>query len=523
MYNSRTWLGSVEPGKVASEISDSGKRIMQCRFPLILLCLAAVWPAGLTIGAQADSPAKPNIILIIADDLGYGELGCYGQKRIRTPNVDRLAAEGIRFTQHYAGSPVCAPSRCTLMTGMHTGHAEIRSNRELDPEGQYPLSAGAVTLAEVLKAGGYATGAFGKWGLGPPGSEGDPNKQGFDLFYGYNCQRHAHNYYPTYLWRNDRKVPLKNRDFSAHQRLPQDKDPNDPAAYKPYAGAEYAPDLTVREGLRFLRENKDRPFLLYVPLTIPHMALQVPEDSLKEYEGALPDEPYLGEDGYLPQRTPHAAYAAMVSRFDRYVGEIMAALKELNLDEKTIVFFTSDNGPAHKGGKDSAFFHSAGPLRGLKGSVYEGGIRVPLVARWPGRIKPGSISDYVCAFWDILPTICEITGMPVPKGIDGLSFAPALTGAPGQKEHGYLYWEYLPGGGQQAVRMGDYKGVRQKMVSGNMDIALYNLRDDIGEQHDLSADHADIVARLRRIMREAHTPCETFPFRPLDEKGSSPD
>lgn len=481
--------------------------------------------AGLAIlsSSLAGAPAlgspqldRPNLVLIIADDLGYAETGCYGQKKIRTPNIDRLAAEGLRFTQFYSGSPVCAPTRCTLMTGMHTGHAEIRANREIKPEGQHPITAGAVTLAEVLKARGYATGGIGKWGLGPPGSEGDPNKQGFDLFFGYNCQRMAHNYYPTYLWENDKRVSLNNPDFSSPQKFPADADPNDPAAYKRYQGNDYAPDLMVTRGLEFIRANRARPFFLYVALPIPHMALQVPEDSLKEYEGAFPETPYLGDKGYLPHRTPRAAYAAMVTRLDRYVGQIVGLLKDLQLDERTLVLFTSDNGPTYNGGTDSTFFESTGPLRGLKGSVYEGGIRVPLIARWPGRIAAGKVTGHIAAMWDVLPTVCEITGTEAPAGIDGISLAPTLLGKGGQKEHEYLYWEYPAGGGQQAVRSGDFKAVRQNMLRGPIRTELYDLRNDVGEQRDIAADHPEVVRRMERTMREARRPSPTFKFAPLD-------
>ncbi|HOB73202.1 MAG TPA: arylsulfatase [Phycisphaerae bacterium] len=465
-------------------------------------------------------PAGPNVVLIIADDLGYAETGCYGQKKIRTPHIDRLAAEGLRFTQFYSGSPVCAPTRCTLMTGQHTGHAEIRANREIQPEGQHPISAGAITLAEALQARGYATAGIGKWGLGPPGSHGAPEKQGFDLFFGYNCQRAAHNYYPTYLWENDRKIPLNNPEFPSRQEFPADADPNDPAAYQRYRGNEYAPDLMVARGLEFIRANRERPFFLYVALPIPHMALQVPEDSLKEYAGAFPETPYLGGKGYLPHRTPRAAYAAMVSRLDRYVGQIVGLLQELQLEERTLVLFTSDNGPTHNGGTDSAFFNSTGPLRGLKGSVYEGGVRVPLIARWPGRITAGKVTEHVAAMWDMLPTLCEITGAETPPGIDGISFAPTLLGKGGQKEHEYLYWEYPGGGGQQAVRVGNFKAVRQNLLRGQKRTELYNLENDVGEQHDIAADHPEVVKRMERIMREARRPSAVFEFAPLDKEAS---
>ncbi|HQA46737.1 MAG TPA: sulfatase-like hydrolase/transferase, partial [Phycisphaerae bacterium] len=299
-----------------------------------------------------------------------------------------------------------------------------------------------------------------------------------------------------------------------------DADPNDPAAYQRYRGNEYAPDLMVARGLEFIRANRERPFFLYVALPIPHMALQVPEDSLKEYAGAFPETPYLGGKGYLPHRTPRAAYAAMVSRLDRYVGQIVGLLQELQLEERTLVLFTSDNGPTHNGGTDSAFFNSTGPLRGLKGSVYEGGVRVPLIARWPGRITAGKVTEHVAAMWDMLPTLCEITGAETPPGIDGISFAPTLLGKGGQKEHEYLYWEYPGGGGQQAVRVGNFKAVRQNLLRGQKRTELYNLENDVGEQHDIAADHPEVVKRMERIMREARRPSAVFEFAPLDKEAS---
>ena len=376
---------------------------------LSALLLASVVTGSRAADDRSQRPGKPNIVFLLADDLGYGELGCYGQQKIRTPHLDQMAAEGMRFTQFYSGAPVCAPSRCVLMTGKHLGHAYIRDNRQAKPgaEGQEPIPDETVTLAETLKAAGYATGAMGKWGLGPPGSSGDPNKQGFDLFFGYNCQAHAHNFYPTYLWRNDQHVTLNNPAFSAHQKLPPDADPNNPASYKQYIGSDYAPDRMIDEALGFIRRNKDRPFFLYYPTTVPHLAIQVPEDSLAEYRGKWPDPPYAGGKGYLPHPSPRAGYAAMVTRLDRDIGRMLALLKELGLDDNTLVMFSSDNGPTYDrlGGTDSEFFESNGPLSGLKGSVYEGGMRVPLIARWPGKIPGGRVCDHPAAFYDVLPTL----------------------------------------------------------------------------------------------------------------------
>jgi arylsulfatase len=452
---------------------------------------------GLThLPAVPARAAKPNIIYILADDLGYAELGCYGQKKIRTPNLDRMAADGMRFTQHYCGAPVCAPSRCALMTGMHTGHAYIRDNREAKPEGQEPIPAESVTIAKLLGQQGYATAAIGKWGLGPPGSTGDPNKQGFDLFFGYNCQRHAHNHYPQYLWRNDRRVELEGNDGGP-------------------IGKQYALDLFTAEALRFIRDHKDGPFFLYLPYTIPHLALQVPEDSLAEYRGKWTDPPYTGGKGYLPHPAPRAAYAAMITRMDRDIGRVLALLKELGLEENTLVMFSSDNGPTHGGvgGTDVEFFASAGPLNGLKGSVYEGGIRVPMIARWPGKIQPGSVSDHVCAFWDVLPTLAAVAAAQVPPHTDGISFLPTLLGTGKQKTREFLLWEFYGYGGQQAVRLGDWKGVRlncRKNPSGP--IQLYDLKTDMAEKHDVAEAHPEIVKRIEQLLLSEHSDSAIWSF-----------
>ncbi len=468
-----------------------------------LSCLGILLFSLATPLVRADTPRPANVILIIADDLGYADLGCYGQKKIRTPSLDRMAAEGMRFTQNYCGSPVCAPSRCCLMTGKHGGHAWIRTNQEVKPEGQAPIPATEITVADLFKQKGYTTGAMGKWGLGPPGSGGDPLRHGFDLFFGYNCQRHAHSHYPIYLWRNHERIELEDNNLKT--------------------GKHFSHDLFEAEALQFLRDNKDRPFFLYLPFTIPHVAIQVPEDSLAEYRGKWDDPPYTGGKGYQPHPTPRAGYAAMVTRMDRSVGRILDLLKELQLDESTLVLFTSDNGPAPQGtgGSDSAFFQSAGPLRGLKGTVYEGGIRVPLIARWPGKIQPASTSDLPCYFPDMMPTLMEVIGASdiVPKGIDGVSIAPTLLGQPErQKEHEYLFWEFFGGGGQQAVRLGDWKGLRRDMHKGNTALELYNLKEDVGEKNNVAARHPEVVQRIEKILRTDRVPSKLFPIKVLDEK-----
>ncbi|MCX7824024.1 MAG: arylsulfatase [Verrucomicrobiae bacterium] len=485
--------------------------------------------------ATASSPlaAPPNVIFILADDLGYGDLGCYGQQIIRTPNLDRMAAEGMRFTQHYAGSPVCAPSRCVLMTGKHPGHAFIRNNRSVQPEGQYPIPAETVTLAKLFKRQGYATAAFGKWGLGPMDSTGSPLKQGIDRFFGYNCQGKAHNLFPPSLWDNDKVITLDNDVPHPPQKLPDGADPNDPANYKRFLGKQYAPDLYMEQARRFIREHKDKPFFVYLPTIIPHLALQVPEDSLAEYRGKFPDLPYPGGRGYLPHFAPRAAYAAMITRMDREIGSLLALVKQLGLDENTIFVFSSDNGPlngAHQGhgGTDAVFFNSAGGLRDGKGTVYEGGLRVPCIVRWQGRIAAGTTCGRVTGFEDWMPTLMELIGASgiVPKDVDGISFAPTLLGKP-QEARPFLYREFPAYGGQQCVRIGYWKGVRKDLMPArrakgkkpaqpNMHIALYNLKEDLAETKDVSAEHPDVVAQIERIMREQHTPSEEFPFPALD-------
>jgi arylsulfatase len=427
-----------------------------------------------------------------------------------------------------------------LLTGLHTGHTYIRDNDEMgfrgdvwrDPalEGQRPLPAGTFTMASMLKRAGYATAAVGKWGLGGPGSEGEPAKLGFDLFYGFLCQRVAHNHYPAYLWRNvipgfmarSRageslsnaghesalvKVPLDNPGIYPHEKFPADKDPKAAASYQRYGGKQYALDMMGDEARAFITANKDRPFFLYFAPTIPHAALQVPEDSLAEYAGAFPETPYPGDKGYLPHRAPRAAYAAMVTRLDREVGRLAQLVRELGLDRDTLIVFTSDNGPTFNGGTDSTFFGSAGPFRGLKTMVYEGGIRVPMVARWPGRIPAGTVSAHASAFEDYMPTFAEMAGVVRPAGIDGVSMLAALEGREAdQTPREYLYWEFQ---GKQVARIGAWKGIRDA-ASGAFE--LYDLARDIGEKTNVAAAHSDVVARLERVMRAAHTDSALFPL-----------
>jgi arylsulfatase A len=468
---------------------------------------------------------KPNVILIMADDLGFTELGSYGQKKIRTPHLDKLAAEGMRFTACYAGNAVCAPSRCVLMTGKHPGHAYIRNNGEVKPEGQRPIPLSEVTIADLLKKEGYATGAFGKWGLGPPGSVGGPLQQGFDRFYGFNCQRHAHSYYPNYLWSDDRRVVLENNPpIPGHASLPKDADPADPRSYDIFKGQAYGPDRINEQVLNFIRGNKEKPFFVYYPTLIPHVALHVPDEELEPYlKLKWNDPPFTREGGYgyTPHFTPRAAYAAMITRMDRYMGNVFNLLKDLGLEKDTIILFTSDNGTTHlKGEVDYDFFESVKPLRGLKGSLYEGGVRVPMIARWPGRVKASSQSARTIGAEDCLPTIIELLGLDdrVPDGVDGVSFAPSLLGKK-QKERSFLYREFSGYGGQQAVWVGKWKGVRQKMLRKKKDpleIELYDLDADISESRNIAAEQPKVVAEIRKLMAEQHTPSKHFPMRPID-------
>jgi arylsulfatase A-like enzyme len=482
---------------------------------LIVICICAfLLKCSETIQAKKTQSRPPNIIYLLADDLGYAELGCYGQKWIKTPNIDKIASEGIRFTQHYCGNAVCAPSRCCLITGKHPGHAHVRNNgnprwRPKDDSksifpGQNPIPDSEVTIAEVLKQKGYATAAIGKWGLGYEGSVGDPNQQGFDLFYGFLGQRHAHNHYPRFLWNNGIKEYFPGNDRKLN-------------------GKTYSQDKFAEMSLQFIKDNKDRPFFLYVPYAIPHLSIQVPESSLKQYKGIIPEEDYIHK-GYLEHPYPRAGYAAMISHMDRDIGNILKLVSELKLDDNTIIMFSSDNGPTYKrlGGSDSDFFESAGPFKGLKGSLYEGGIRVPMVARWPGKIQPGTETDHLSAFWDVMPTIAELTGTKHPEGLDGISFAPTLLGKPDeQSKHEYLYWEFSAYGGQQAVRMGKWKAVRQNMlVKKNrfpLKIELYDLSNDLGESNNVAAKNPDVVNIVRSVMKEARTQSYLFPFRPIDK------
>ena len=467
--------------------------------PYRVLAIAAASGIVGCSGKAALPCERMNVIYILADDLGYGDLGCTGSTKICTPHLDQMCREGMLFTQHYAGCAVSAPSRSSLMTGLHTGHTPIRGNREMEGEGQEPLPAGIWTMS------GYATGAFGKWGLGYPRSEGDPLNQGFDRFVGYNCQRQAHRYYPDYLWKDCERLELpENRDGACRT---------------------YAPDLIQAEALEFIRENKDRPFFLYLPVIQPHAELLVPDDELlASYRGRFRERPFINPEGnygtgmdiraYCSQVEPYATYAAMVSRIDRYVGEMLALLKELGIDQKTVVCFSSDNGPHKEGGANPSYFQSSGPFRGIKRDLYEGGIHVPLIVRAPGLVKPGSVSDHVCAFWDMLPTCAQLAGAEIPDSIscDGISLLPTLSGNVVQPSHEYLYWEFHERGGSQAVRMENWKGVRCQLRKYGTEapVELYDLHSDPKEEHDLAESYPEIVARMKAIMTEARTDSPIF-------------
>ena len=486
----------------------------------ILLILPNVASISSSIWAADETP--PNIVLIVADDLGYRELGCFGQTKIKTPNLDRLAGEGMRLTQHYSGNAVCAPSRCVLMTGKHPGHAIVRTNRATPPEGQYPIPDEEITIAELLKQKGYMTGGFGKWGLGGPGSSGEPLNQGFDRFFGYNCQSHAHSYYPSYLWDDDKHIELNNDPpIPGHSSLAEGSDPSDPKCYDAFKGQDYAPDRINEQAVNFVRDNKDKPFFLYYPTIIPHVALHVPDEELKPYLALNWNDPPFTRDGgygYTPHFTPRAAYAAMISRMDRYVGNVLNALDEFGLTHNTLVIFSSDNGTTHLGEEvDYRFFESVGELRGLKGSLYEGGVRVPTIVRWPGKVAPGTESSFISGFEDWMPTIMKAVGEidSVPTHIDGISLVSTLEGKE-QDERDYLYREFTGYGIQQSVRVGDWKAVRQNMSKGNLEIELYNIAEDIGEQNNVADEFPSLVEKMAELMSAARTPSEVFPLIPID-------
>lgn len=487
---------------------------------LFLFAVALICVSPSVLLAERPQNTPPNIVLFVADDLGYGELGCYGQKIIRTPRIDAMASQGVRFTNFYSGNAVCAPSRCCLMTGKHPGHAYVRGNAnpKHDPEfakkmgfefpGQIPLPADEITLPELLQQRGYATGAFGKWGLGHFGTSGDPNSQGFDLFYGFNCQVHAHNHYPTFLWRNR----IKERQ---------------PGNTNSLTGATYSQDQFVDEACSFIESNAAGPFFVFMPMAVPHLSIQVPDESIEPYLETIEEADYKHK-GYLKHPHPRAGYAAMITRMDAGIGQVIDRVESLGLSEDTLFIFTSDNGPTYDrlGGSDSDYFDSAGPLKGLKGQMDEGGIRVPLVASWQGHITGPRQSDWIGAWWDLLPTLCEVANQRPPQGIDGISFLPTLLDdKKDQAQHEFLYWESPGYTGQQAIRMGKWKAIRKGLAQrakGNEAIPswqLYDLDSDIGETTDVAAQHPDVVAAADAIAHREHTASEQFPLRAIDSGG----
>lgn len=477
-----------------------------------LVC--AVDGDGADSGQRGGKIDSPNIVLIVADDLGYGELGCYGQSKIRTPRLDQLAAEGMRFTDFYAGNNVCAPSRCCLMTGLHSGHAYIRDNGN-PPDwkanaeshgwvfpGQNPIPEATQTLPGLLAKNGYVCGGMGKWGLGHVGTSGDPSLHGFDLFYGYYCQVHAHNHYPKFLWRNQEK-----EFFEGNRREA--------------TGEVYSQDRFIDVAVEFLESNHQQPFFLYLPFAVPHLSVQVPDEELAAYDGIIEEEAYQHR-GYIEHPRPRAGYAAMVSRMDTGIGKILDTLEQLGVAENTIVLFTSDNGPTYDrlGGSDSDYFHSSGGFRGRKGSMYEGGIRVPLIVRWPDRVAEGSLSHRPSAFWDLLPTLVEAAGGEMSQPVDGLSLLPEFQGNE-SPEHDFLYWESTGYRGQQAVRFGNYKAVRQGLLPKGrrnepLVTEIYDLATDPSESQDLSKKHPELVTRAEEIFTSQHVPSTLAPLPILD-------
>ncbi len=453
--------------------------------------------SGFCVANAANKLAKPNIIYILADDLGYGDLSCYGQKKFSTPNIDKLASEGMLFTQHYSGCTVSAPSRSSLMTGMHTGNTPIRGNKEMPVEGQWPITDATVTIPELLKQSGYSTGAFGKWGLGTIDSEGNPNKQGFDVFYGYICQALAHSYYPQHLWHNSNKIVITENQGDNK--------------------VVYAPTLIQDKAMDFIRQNKNKPFFMYYANVIPHAELAAPEKYMAKFRGKFtPEVKYNQAENpyakYHSQDECHTAFAAMITLLDDQVGEIVSELNRLGLTENTIIIFSSDNGPHLEGGADPDFFDSNGPLNGYKRDLYEGGIRVPMLVKWPAKIQKNTVSNHVSAFWDVMPTLCEVAGVKTKHKIDGISFLPSLTGKK-QKTHNYLYWEFHELGGRMALRMDNWKLVVYNVLDKTRtSTALYNLAYDVAETKNLASQHPEIVSKMEKLMLSARTPSDVFKF-----------
>lgn len=495
---------------------------------------SSLLPSVATAAQKQKKNQKPNIIYILADDLGRAEIGNYGQQLIETPNMDALSNSGMTFSNHYSGTAVSAPSRCILFTGLHSGHAYIRGNDEgahrgnvwnheamladSTLEGQMPVPENTIMIPAMMKKAGYKTACIGKWGLGYPGSVSTPNKMGFDFFYGYNCQRQSHTYYPPFLYRNETREYLPNQVQPVPGvKLDKGADPKDPQSYAKYQKEVYSPDLMYNELIDFVKESKDEPFVLFWTTPLPHVPLQAPEKWINYYIGKFGDEePYLGDKGYYPCRYPRATYAAMVSYWDEQIGGLVAELKKQGIYENTIIMFTSDNGPTFNGGSDSPWFDSAKPHRSDKGwgkaSIREGGIRTPLIISWPKKIKAGSQSNHLSAFWDMMPTFCDIAGVQTPP-TDGISMLPEMIGqTQKQQKHEFLYWEYCEAGGEKAVRMGPWKAYLPKILKGNREIELYNIELDPREQTNVAKYHPEVVRRAAEIMKSEHTDAEIRKF-----------
>ena len=484
---------------------------------------AAAILLGIIFAPTIHAGSQPNVVFILADDLGWGELGCYGQKKIRTPNIDRLASRGIRFERHYSGAPVCAPARCVLMTGKHLGNAQIRGNlqaRKNFPEftkgGQHPITAEALTIAEVFKRAGYKTAAMGKWGLGPVGSTGDPNRQGFDHFYGYNCQAVAHSFFPKALWSDDKQIVINEKPIPGHAKQPEGE-----VKLEDWIGENYASDLIRADALKWLDANADKPFFLYLPFTEPHVSMHPPKALVDSYPADWDDRPYRGQCAYIPHPRPHAGYAAMITHLDQHVGAVLDLLEKKGVADNTIVVFTSDNGTTHPsggdevfgiGGVDAAFFNSLAGLRGYKGSVHEGGLRVPCIVRWPGKVKPGTSSDFPSYFPDWFPTLCELAGLERPGGLDGISIAPTILGQGDQAKRNPMVWIYPEYGGQIATRFGDHvvlrTGLRRKKNPGPWEV--YNIVTDRNETTNLAEQKPELIDQAKAIFEKNWADNPTF-------------
>jgi arylsulfatase A-like enzyme len=481
---------------------------------------ALLLSALLMVSARAAE--KPNVVFILADDLGYGEVGCFGQKKIPTPNIDKLAAQGMKLTQFYSGAPTCAPSRCVLMSGKHLGHADVRGNRQAKvafpefKEGQHPIKKETVLIPEVFKKAGYATGAIGKWGLGPVGSTGDPNRHGFDLFFGYNCQSIAHSYFPRYLWRNEQQVEINAKPIPGHVKPVEGE-----VKMEDYLGTNYAPKLMIAEAEKFITEKKGQPFFLYLAFIEPHMAMHPPKESVERFPKEWDMEPHRGEAGYLPHPRPRAGYAAMISDLDSYVGRVMEALEKAGVADRTLVVFTSDNGathevkgsPLHVGGADTDFFNSTAGLRGYKGSVYEGGMRVPTVVRFPGKVMPGASTEAPGYFADWFPTLCSAAGLDAPAGLDGDNLLPVLEGGtPGPRKP--MVWTYAEYGGQVVVRLGNYKVLRRGLATKEPgDWEVYDIPADRAETKNFAADKPELIQQAVEVLKREMADNAAFPLK----------